>query len=487
MTSRSVYTRLMRPRWLDAGGEYLFKEELHLRNGHWDRFLDSVVGGLDCLFPEVPRIVHEGADGFTVSKRGQMELYSNLRLSNLDPRTSEYGDLSRLTHVGYRAQQEEFLASAITLTVPEEAVRYRNQRLVLRVPARDDKDSEWNALLNGYFGLIGVGGCGGFVGYVKVRGVFRGSVLLRWATNLLMLVGDYSPYASLVAPPSRADWGLVLKHEGCVRLSGPVPAGRGPQLFQQDVPHYTRASVSPESCLLSCIHLGYELAGVSAAAAGSKCQCASSRGGGGSSFTQALAPAIVEPGLCADSCLGTDAHSALRSSIKQGVKAVLGESRPCGGGGAQGAYASLYSADTYTSSSGQSRSTTAAHTALAASLSPMQPGLALIPPEDAAYVAAGEGQSCTDACAMQGHQCAEALFPLLHRSCIGLQRLMQCSRCEEEEDIERGFATPGRVSRASDVCTLARGKYIQCSRQPTNGYLRACVCKRTVTNSSSEL
>ena len=166
MTSRAIYVDQVRPKWLDAALDYSHKGELHLKNGHWDRFFDSMIGDKDCIFPELPRITHEGADGFTVSKRGQMELYSNLRLSQL-PVSVNYGDLSRLTRQGYIAETELFIQQAKRLNVLEELRRYRTEKLVYVIPATDDKDDEWNAPFNHFLGLIGVGGYGGHVGYVK--------------------------------------------------------------------------------------------------------------------------------------------------------------------------------------------------------------------------------------------------------------------------------------------------------------------------------
>ena len=168
MTSRAVYIEHVRPKWLDGQLEYSHKGELHLKNGHWDRFFDSMIGDKDCIFPELPRITHEGADGFTVSKRGQMELYSNLRLSQL-PVSVNYGDLSRLTRQGYIDETEHFITKAKRLNVLEEVRKYRHDKLIYVLPARDDKDEEWNAPFNHFFGLIGVGGYGGHVGYVKVH------------------------------------------------------------------------------------------------------------------------------------------------------------------------------------------------------------------------------------------------------------------------------------------------------------------------------
>ena len=93
MTSKEIYTKVVREKWLDENGQYAFKSELHLRNGHWDRFFDSLTGSRDCIFPEIPRIIHQGADGFTVDQRAQMELYSNLKLSAL-PVETDYGRIT---------------------------------------------------------------------------------------------------------------------------------------------------------------------------------------------------------------------------------------------------------------------------------------------------------------------------------------------------------------------------------------------------------
>ena len=60
MTSRRIYTTVVRPKWMDASLEYSHKSELHLRNGHWDRFFDSLIGDRDCVFAEIPRITHQG-------------------------------------------------------------------------------------------------------------------------------------------------------------------------------------------------------------------------------------------------------------------------------------------------------------------------------------------------------------------------------------------------------------------------------------------
>jgi hypothetical protein len=498
MTSREIYLSVVRDRWLDEEGNYKFKAQLHLRNGHWDRFFDSLIGpDRDCIFPELPRIVHEGADGFTVSKKGQMELYSNLRLSQLDPFATDYGDLASLSREGYIALTHAFLSRARRLRVLEEWRHHRYAELVYTVPAQDDKDNQWNAPINEFFGLIGVGGYGGWEGYVKVRGIFRGAVFIRWGTNLVMLVGAYSPYMEQVAsvPYSSSDadaagrgvqvattptsqnnkgagaaaaavvaaatanveetprWPATrLQAEGCVDSS----------LLEHTVGHYTRFSLSAEHCALSCLHLGYPVAGV---VGGEKCMCAA-----------AVPSARQSDSYCSMTCVGAEAAS--RSTVARAVavlKAPFQSRRqpnwPCGGPRGR---ASLYTlvSDATALEAGQAGPPSAESFQRA--------------PPDAKFVMATEGQSCTEACAAiatdaveqpGAFRCAENLFPLLHRSCATLRTLSGCAHCAEEKDIERGFATPGRDT-SNNVCTLSKGKYVQCTRKPQPGYLRACVCTR---------
>ena len=436
-----------------------------------DRFFDSLIGSRDCIFPEVPRIIHQGADGFTVSKKGQMELYSNLRLSALSPKVS-YGPLVRMTKEGWRQAQVQFILGARTLSVLEESVRYRNAALVYVPPARDDRDSEWNAVLGEYFGLIGVGGYGGYVGYVKVRGISNGAVMVRWMTNRILLIGAYSPLAGLVSPPS-PPWNplneaLPLQFEGCFPASA----------FRDGVRHYTRATVSPSTCVLSCIHLGFKFGAIISP---DRCVC---RANMLSPDFNRLAPSAASQ--CTDSCLGTAAHSALRSTLVQGLATVIGTKQSCGGP----SHASVYRLADPPELAAQSTSDPAVPAAAASSparpmqlqsLDPEFPGLALVPPHDALYVAAGESQSCTDACEASGARCDESLFPLISHSCPSLKRLLQCTRCEEEPDVEKGFATPGRSHTigSAEMCSYAKGKYIQCESPPREGFIRGCVCKRT--------
>ena len=431
MTSREIYINVVRPRWLDENGEYAYKSQLHLRNGHWDRFFDSLIDKRDCIFPEIPRITHQGADGFTVDQKAQMELYSNLQLSAL-PVEVDYGNLQRLTYDGYVSTELEFIRSATLLTSLEEARLYRHTRLVYIVPARSDSDDVWNSIINGFFGVIGVGGYGGWEGYVKVRGIFHGAVFERWITNLIMLVGEYSPYIEEVRK-LKPKLQLEITNGGCYHDHH----GDGRDLPVL-VPHYKPVTLSPLKCLSSCIHLGYRYAGLQA---GMECWC-------GSSFGKHGSVGLMDRGSKCDKTCG---DSNLPNTPVT-----------CGGEWKNSIY--WTTDDT-------------AHVR------------AIAPPPDAVYIKGDVGQSCSDACAqastpLRRLKCAESLFPLLHRHCSIMKDMIGCNSCYEEEDMTRGVYSPGGFPGGQ--CTLSKGRYIRCAARPdpATDYRRACVCqiKGGITN-----
>ena len=185
-----------------------------------------------------------------------------------------------------------------------------------------------------------MGGYGGYEGYVKVRGIFHGVVFVRWLTNLILLVGAYSPYAKQIqALPEDThwNWGIQLHHYGCYPslLFFSSSAGMG-----HHIKHYTQATVNPTTCLLSCRLLGYKYAGI---INGRSCHCTSvlamdSSSGGNAAANNKAASAATSNQQCTDTCLGSAAHSALRTSIVLGVTSILGDDQPCGGTG----FASVY-------------------------------------------------------------------------------------------------------------------------------------------------
>lgn len=235
----------------------------------------------------------------------------------------------------------------------------------------------------------------GWEGYVKVRGIFRGAVFIRWMTNLILLVGDYSPYASAVKAKIKFHDDITLKSEGCFADN---PSERD---MSHHVVHYTAASLSPLSCLTSCIRLGYAYAGLQG---GSECWCSESFGSHGQGSS------------CSSHCYGNGKEGYVTGAIGT-VSGVLHLTTACGGVSANSVYSNAASPSLYSSYS--------------------------VAPSDAVFVRGIEGESCTSACQRSSSklQCNEALFPLIHRSCEKLRHILGCQQCQEETDVERGFAT----------------------------------------------
>jgi hypothetical protein len=463
MTSREIYRGVVRDMWLDSAGQYAFKEQLHLRNGHWDRFFDSLTGARDCIFPDIPRIIHQGADGFTVSQRAQMELYSNLRLSQLSPLV-DYGDLHRLTKDGYVQSIVDFIAGASRLSALEESRSYRLSHLVYIVAAVDsDKDDNWNEVLNGFFGLIGVGGYGGFEGYVKLRGVFQGTVMVRWNNNLILLVGAYSPFLGEAQKlPLKLDFALASA--GCF---SDVGADRD---LPHHLPYYTPLNLSPRACLTSCVHEGFKYAGVQA---GMECWCGNSYGKHGQPDVAGTSGACSQqcgPGIAPTALL----KAATTSPNKPRAMALLAppinaKNDPVSCGGAWSN--SIYSLD--------------------GGAAPNMHEDVLRAPRDALFVSAGAGQSCTEACGSpsvrtkalgKAVRCIEGLFPLLHRSCPILKALVGCTSCVEGRTWSREFTAPEDSMDESADCPRAGtfdAQRNQTSRKQLTTGERACANSKT--------
>ena len=270
-----------------------------------------------------------------------------------------------------------------------------------------------------------------------MRGIFRGAVFVRYLTNLLLLVGEYSPYMAQVRALAAPSDGLEIRAVGCYK-----------DAWERDLPqqvhHYTAASLTPRKCLLSCQLLGFRYAGLQKA----ECWCGHDIGQHGK----------ADDAQCSTEC------AAVRQGLLQGLlasaeqKAETQRQQPsaCGGGFVNSVYENVQP------------ETAQAHT------------LVLQAPAGVRFVKGAAGESCDAACAREGGEhgrCDERYFPLIHRSCAALQAVLgeDCRHCVDEEDPERGFATPAYDS-AHRTCLMSRARYHRCNWQPPQGLLRACTC-----------
>jgi len=189
----------------------------------------------DCIFPEVPRVHHlAGASGVTGTASFQTDFLDNMRLSTsagsqqgaykLTLQPLKFGvfgftdGFMSLRELAYHDSLETFLDKATRISCPQEAYGHRHRRLSLLFTADGDVDPIWNSI-TAPFGAWGHG-------FLKFpRGSWRGTMLLRWFSNLVLLVGTYSRYAlhpSLAAQQStnfQGDVCIQSRHTVTPRLS----------------------------------------------------------------------------------------------------------------------------------------------------------------------------------------------------------------------------------------------------------------------------
>lgn len=107
----------------------------------------------------------------------------------------------------------------------EDVLPLRNQNIVLRVQnTKTDGDRGWASALN-FFGLIGIGGH-----FPRVRGIHRGTVIIEYLGNTVLLVAEYSPFASRIK----------LDDNGCRGVGSSSSARQGSEKFV--------AGIEGESC-----------------------------------------------------------------------------------------------------------------------------------------------------------------------------------------------------------------------------------------------
>ena len=242
--------------------------------------------------------------------------------------------------------------------------------------------------------------------------------------------------AQVSALPAVSDE-LELRYVGCFKDS-----------YDRDLPHqvhhYTGATLSPRRCLLSCNLLGYRYAGLQQR----ECWCGSEKGKHGA----------VEAGQCNAHCevVRQGLLSGLLTSAEQKAEMARLQPSTCGGGFANSIYDNVHPE---TSGAYQK---------------------ALTAPAEVRYVKGKADESCDSACQREGGEfgrCDERFFPLIHRSCAAIGAVLgeDCRSCTDEEDPERGFATPAFDSQRK-TCLMSRARYHRCNWQPPQGLIRACVC-----------
>ena len=507
MTSARVYSAI-RPSWFDSQLQLPFKERLNMPNGNWDAFLDSQAFhlGLECIYPEIPRVAHVGANGYTVSAAMQAELFDNLRLASL-PSTVDYGDLSRMRLQQYDQHLLRFVQQCSPVRSLDAIRLYRRSSLCLLLPSTSDRDGVWVELFSNYLGQVSIGG---HANYGKQRGIHHGSVFTRWLTNLVLVIGAHGKMAApfLHLHGSAQDWAVqALAAEERAAADGATPFGLLPTLplarlsplyvgcFQDDrnrrvLPEQLTSvsPVTPLRCLQACQLRGFELAGIEW---GWECWCGSAQGDV-DSWSAGQKTVRRADAKCDSQCV-----SSWEEKQRQSAKKEQGQPDPiakegvgCGGDFLVSVYRTplLASRDDSAWSSGASQPSSAAAAALRnfSRLTRMPKPTTLLsdPLADVQLLTAAAGQSCDAACQANDPPllCDDALLALVHEDCPRLQTWLGCRACIGPASPWEGFAAPGQErgpngSATDSPCVTSRGKYLRCSAvSPSPTFVRACAC-----------
>ena len=467
MTSAAVY-RAIRPDWFDSNLDLPHKSRLQMPNGNWDAFLDAQAfhRGLECIYPEIPRVAHVGANGYTVSAAMQAELFDNLRLSSL-PTSIDYGDVSRLTLQQYDKQLLRFIERCTRVTSFDEMRLYRRSDLCLLLPTASDKDGLWVDLFSHYFGMVSVGG---HANYGKQRGIHHGAAFTRWLTNLVLVIGAHgklaAPFLHLHGGGEERRLLALLQSEYTATASERVlstvsVASLGSSYVgcylddrsSRILPHFL-ASVSPVTplrCMTACALRGYQLAGVEW---GWECWCgqAAAVADGVGEFEETHSANTKVDLACDSQCVSNWEEKTRQAKLKEDGKQPSRAASPgCGGDFMLSIYRTVSGALTASGSLTEQQPATQASVGASLDFSrlilrPKAPHQLDSAFSDVSLVLADPGRSCDDTCA--NHRptaaCDDALLALIHDDCALLQRLMGCSRCEEPATPWDGFAAPGQ-------------------------------------------
>ncbi|RKO92089.1 GNT-I family-domain-containing protein [Blyttiomyces helicus] len=182
MTSKRIYENNVKPHWENVGG----------RDWDWP-FAQGMKSDhkFECLFPEVSRVHHERdqeGQAYSTSHGLQKDRFETMSLATI-PKVPLNPDAVEST--AYETSIHDFIADAIPITAFEDIFTYHHRNLVFRC---EDCSSErrpvdgWKKLLEKRLGVYSFGIDG------RVRGEHRGSVFIRHATNLVLIVGRDSEY-----------------------------------------------------------------------------------------------------------------------------------------------------------------------------------------------------------------------------------------------------------------------------------------------------
>eukprot|EP01052_Picozoa_sp_SAG31_P012058 SAG31_NODE_695_length_12765_cov_6.974499_13_plen_387_part_00 len=206
MTRNSTYHRHILPRWRGPV------------RGHWDLAMQYSVFGqgspdprqagymsrLHTIAPEVPRSYHMLQKGaLTVGNEHHTQLldFANIRLHRSETMdvTAVDWDSVDIADVSSQSAYDTLIKEHIRASQMVEcidalwATANLHTLLTAVIPCVDDGDRAcWNGVMTGRFSLFGIG-----LGDIP-RGVYKGTVFVRWLTNKILLVAHYSPFATFL-------------------------------------------------------------------------------------------------------------------------------------------------------------------------------------------------------------------------------------------------------------------------------------------------
>eukprot|EP00047_Mylnosiga_fluctuans_P000387 m.192029 g.192029 ORF g.192029 m.192029 type:complete len:370 (-) comp10053_c0_seq14:219-1328(-) len=208
--TRATYDDVIAPSWPDVTSDTLRSVGLSeaTPEGPWYTTMDAILTTMEgpgyVLYPEVPRAAISPNIPEVKPPAYYGDYIYNMRLYDgplLEP--AELGLLGGRggldgANMNYDAALEAYATTAIiTSCIHDIGIAHRHGNLVLLASPADDLDPAWDVLLENHLGVQGRD-----VGRARPSGIYHGTVLTRWRTNLVLIVAPYSP---LAAVPRLAD------------------------------------------------------------------------------------------------------------------------------------------------------------------------------------------------------------------------------------------------------------------------------------------